>query len=164
MRGNTDGEQPFPDSWIATTAPVALGTVTDLASEIFLTRGPEGASKLWPLVGSLVQLWCNGTESWQPCEALVRVACQESDRLSRRIPNKLKSLEKEEAAVWCNALMLFFRETLSQSIDIEQSVKEKLVEEKAKAFQENVDHSNGVANQTLPKNEETTGKLLWLIH
>jgi hypothetical protein len=55
MRGNADGEQPFPDSWIATTAPVALGTITDITSEIIMPRGAEGASELWPRVGS----WSN---------------------------------------------------------------------------------------------------------
>jgi hypothetical protein len=154
MRGNVDGEQPFPDSWIATTAPVALGTITDITSEIILARGAEGASELWPRVGSLVQLWCNGTESWEPCEALVRIACWESNRLSKRVSGKVKELEKEEAVVWGNAIISFFKETLRQSIDIEQSVKEKLVQEKAKAFQENAFHGNGVANQSSDQNDE----------
>jgi hypothetical protein len=66
----------------------------------------------------------------------------------------VKGLEKEEAVVWGNAIILFFKETLRQSIDIEQSVKEKLVQEKAKAFQEKAVHGNGVANQSLDQNDE----------
>eukprot|EP00980_Cylindrotheca_fusiformis_P007138 scaffold1501_cov130-Cylindrotheca_fusiformis.AAC.7 len=152
MKGHADGEQPFPDSWIATTAPVALGTMTDVASEIILMRGAEGASDLWPLVGSLIQLWCNGAESWEPCEALVRVACHECKRLSKRVPEKIKELEESDAVVWSNALVSFYQETLCQGINIEQSAKERLVEEKAKAFQENGEHGNGIANQKLDQN------------
>jgi hypothetical protein len=91
-----EGEQPFPDSWISTTAPIALGCLTDIASEVIVSHGSDGAKVLWPLIETLVQRWCNGDAKsyrpsklgsiWSPCEAMVRVACREINRFSTDSP------------------------------------------------------------------------------
>jgi hypothetical protein len=152
MRSTHEGEQPFPDSWISTTAPVALGALTDIASEVILLRGEQGATELWPRVESLIQLWCNGRiqrfednsmkMEWAPCEALVRIACREVNRCSLRILDSIKTLNQEEQVIWANSLVNFFRDTLSQSLEIEKAVKLRLVQEKIRAFQKSTSEIN----------------------
>merc|ERR1712241_538197 len=84
-------DQPFPDSWIATTASVSLGTITDVFGEIFIYAGEEGRKILWPVVFDHYKRWILGNfkrqdsadvvsdlgdestiADWCPCEALVR--------------------------------------------------------------------------------------------
>ncbi|KAL3938388.1 MAG: hypothetical protein SGBAC_006689 [Bacillariaceae sp.] len=145
MRGNSDGEQPFPDSWIATTAVVALGTLTDVASEVIVPKGREGASNLWPLVGDMIQTWCNGTDSWQPCEALVRVACKETNRFANRVSAKLEGLDANDKAAWGTAIIQFFQETLRRCLDIEVELQEEIIQEKAKVFKRVADNDQDIA-------------------
>lgn len=144
MRGNSDGEQPFPDSWIATTAAVALGTLTDVASEVIVPKGREGAINLWPLVGDMIQTWCNGTDSWQPCEALVRVACKETNRFANRVSAKLEGLDANDKAAWGTAIIQFFQETLRRCLDIEVELQEEIIQEKAKVFKKVAENDQGM--------------------
>ena len=53
-------EQPFPDSWIATTSGAALGMLTDITTEIFLDRGIDGRDILWPLLFTQSNMWVVG--------------------------------------------------------------------------------------------------------
>merc|ERR1719162_1034058 len=102
MESKQDVEQPFPDSWISTTAPIALGALTDLSSEILFARGVEGA-KIWrSTVGAIYLRWCNGDIiSWIPCEAVVRIATSEIGRLMKRITDNLSTVaEKKDANAW----------------------------------------------------------------
>ncbi|CAJ1959317.1 unnamed protein product [Cylindrotheca closterium] len=145
MRGNADGEQPFPDSWIATTAAVALGTLTDVASEVIVPKGKEGASKLWPDVADMIQTWCNGSDSWQPCEALVRVACRETNRFANRVSAKLDGLDSDDKSAWGVAIVQFFQETLSRCLDIEVALQDEIIQEKAKVFKRVADNDQDIA-------------------
>lgn len=131
-------------------APVALGTVTDVTTEIILLGGTESAIQLWPQVSTLYQRWFNGRLSesgnqngieWSPCEALVRIACREMNRFSERFSKKVSALEGKDAVTWSNSVIVFFSNTLSQSLDIEQDVKTTLLSEKMRAF--NLSHSDG---------------------
>ena len=90
---NQDIEQPFPDSWISTTAPIALGALTDLSTEVLFTRGTEGA-KVWRnTVGATYLRWCNGDiTSWMPCEAVVQIATSELSRLMKRITHNVSTV------------------------------------------------------------------------
>ena len=88
-----DKLQPFPDSWIATTASISLGTVTDIFGQIFIYQDNQGRNVLWPIVFDYYKRWIlskynsnltddvsdldDGNDDWIPCEALVRIACKE---------------------------------------------------------------------------------------
>ena len=64
MDVKSDDEQPFPDSWIGTTAPVALGCLTDIATEMLeWYDATEGTEQMWPLIGNLIRRWCNRLHS-----------------------------------------------------------------------------------------------------
>lgn len=145
---SSDAEQPFPDSWIATTGPVALGCVTDIASEVLLQHhGSEGALVLWPIVGPLYQEWCNGIcyqdedgryalGSWAPCEALVRIATKEIKRFASRLVVSLPKLSPTDGQVWCETFVKFFSDTLTQSLDIEHGIEKELLEQKLRAYKQ----------------------------
>jgi hypothetical protein len=144
MLHNAEGEQPFPDSWIATTGPVALGCLTDIASEIILAHGAEGAIFLWPCVGDVMRRWCNGEVKvangrqvpgdWTPCEALVRIATSEIIRFSDRLAERLEKMSRTDAEVWSNAFISYFTETLNQTLDMEVHVKKELLDQKILAY------------------------------
>ena len=142
-------EQPFPDSWLATTAPIALGLLTDVASEVALNRGTEGREKLMPIIISQYRLWCLGQESalnqdtrtltehvhlWTPCEALVRTSCREFHRFSLRLAEKLGALNKNDAIDWVSLALTLYSELLSQSVEIEDAARHELLQLKNKAY------------------------------
>lgn len=140
-------EQPFPDSWLATTAPLALGLLTDIASEIIFLRGEEGREKLWPMIASQYKLWClgrrptgnlrdGGAQPWWPCEALVRIACREMHRFPLRIVEVLPTLPEAEARNWTVLVLQLFAEVLSENVVIEDSARRELVDSKQRAIGE----------------------------
>lgn len=135
-------EQPFPDSWLATAAPLALGILTDIASEIVLRRGKESRDMLWPLIASQYKLWCLGsppnsandaTEHWEPCEALVRISCREMQRFPLRAAEVLPSLSESEASCWTSSVLQLFSDVLSENVAIEDGTRQQLVKSKHKA-------------------------------
>jgi len=160
MSKNSDGEQPFPDSWIATTGPIAFGCLTDVASEIILVRGSEGATVLWPVIGHIFRRWCNGDccqdengqhgiGSWTPCEALVRIATREILRFSSRLAARLPQMASKDAKVWVNTFVPFFVETLTQSLDIEKGIEEDLLQQKIQAYHQSKLDQESVGPVTL---------------
>eukprot|EP00547_Thalassionema_nitzschioides_P000436 CAMPEP_0194204202 /NCGR_PEP_ID=MMETSP0156-20130528/3798_1 /TAXON_ID=33649 /ORGANISM="Thalassionema nitzschioides, Strain L26-B" /LENGTH=2109 /DNA_ID=CAMNT_0038930161 /DNA_START=16 /DNA_END=6345 /DNA_ORIENTATION=- len=133
------GEQPFPDSWIATTAPIAFGTLTDILSEVALKRGPEGRNVLWPLIEEQFYLWCIGREKtgggvWQPCEAIVRISCREINRFAIHLKSCLSSLESEERMAWLSTVLKSFARILSRLVSIEGSIMDELIRVKSVAY------------------------------
>jgi hypothetical protein len=141
-------EQPFPDSWLVTAAPVALGLLTDIASEIVLHRGEEGRQKLWPIIESQYKLWCLGyspsKESadggedrvWRPCEALVRISCREIRRFPLRVAEVLPELSETEATSWTSLILKLFIEIISENAASQNNGRQELVELKQKALVE----------------------------
>jgi Sec7-like guanine-nucleotide exchange factor len=149
-------EQPFPDSWIATTAPIALGLLTDIASEIFLRRGADGREKLWPLILEQLQVWAIGRPesfegrgrpisrddflhdnvgvSWQPCEALIRTSCRELNRFPRRLADVIPELEMGEDTAWTDSVIGSIAETLAAVVSVEDGTADELVRIKLKAY------------------------------
>lgn len=133
-------EQPFPDSWVATTAPLALGTLTDIATEVAATRGKEARDLLWPLIVKQFQNWAIGrpgnetTQSWQPCEALVRIACREFHRFPLKLLARLPELEPSESEAWASSVLIGISDTLSQIATVETRLHEELVRSKLKAY------------------------------
>mmetsp|Transcript_7450 Transcript_7450/g.21709 ORF Transcript_7450/g.21709 Transcript_7450/m.21709 type:complete len:1742 (-) Transcript_7450:1355-6580(-) len=132
-------EQPFPDSWISTTAPIALGTLTDISTEILLLRGAEGATVWRCTVAEIYQHWCNGDiTKWVPCEAVVRIATTEFERCITRGTENLSQLGgKANAKVWANNLVDFYAEIMGKNLGMEQVMMELLLEEKCKVINAN---------------------------
>jgi hypothetical protein len=130
-------EQPFPDSWIATTASSALGLLTDIASEIVLHRGDEGRHRLWPLVASQFEQWClgrrSGHEEWHSCEALVRIACKEMHRFANRLVAALPQLQPSERIGWSSTVLSLFGSIVSRNVAIESSTMTDLITSKQHA-------------------------------
>ena len=146
--------QPFPNSWIATTAPIALGMLSDLIYTKFLGLGDNGREVLWPLVSSQLVRWSIGApqekvqlqteegdgynddglmvdvEDWQPCEALVRIGCKEWSRVFRRVLDSVPELETTEAQAWLRSLSTSLSDTLIKNIELEENIREDIVESK----------------------------------
>lgn len=135
-------EQPFPDSWVATVAPLALGLLTDLTSEFIVFREFKGRDIVWPLVADQYKLWCVGrsdsdaSRNWYPCEALIRIACREVYRLPHRLyhDKEFNLLPHEEREAWTSLLFKLYCDILGCSLNIEDSTKQELLESKEKAF------------------------------
>jgi Domain of unknown function (DUF1981) len=128
-------EQPFPDSWLATTSSSALGLVTDICSEIAFTRNLECRESLWPLIAGQYKLWCIGKgvsavgneTTWSPCEALVRVSCGEVHRLAYRLCDMVGTLNHRDVVAWASAILELSSDLISDSVDIENMARKKLV-------------------------------------
>ena len=130
-------EQIFPDSWVATTAPLALGCLTDVASELVAHRHQEGQDTLWPFIAEQFTRWMVGRihpiddnpisdigTSWFPCEALVRIAANELLRLPRRVlsDSNFSKLDEKEQKSWVSLLMTLFSKILMENNHIPSEV------------------------------------------
>jgi hypothetical protein len=135
-------EQAFPDSWVVTTAPLALGLITDLFTETVVYRLSEGHEILWPLVSEQFRLWAVGRVealeksdesapegSWFPCEAVVRIACTALNKMATRVfaSDAFGKLSTEDRAIWASSLLLLFSDILNGSIQIEKTAKANLL-------------------------------------
>eukprot|EP00536_Pseudo-nitzschia_multiseries_P007846 jgi/Psemu1/240607/estExt_Genewise1.C_1890031 len=162
--------QPFPDSWISTTASIALGTLTDISTEILLLRGREGATVWRSTVAEIYQNWCNGDiTKWVPCEAVVRIATAEFERcITRAVENLSQLADKMNAKVWANNLVEFYAEMMAKNLGLEQIMMELLLEEKCRALDANskspptdlktdVQSATPQSSKTLEKHEEESG-------
>ena len=132
MESKEDAEQPFPDSWISTTAPIALGTLTDISSEILFARGAEGA-KIWrSTVGATYLRWCNGDiTTWVPCEAVVRISTSELNRFMNRVTRLIPTIaEKEDANAWGNQLIEFYTEVMGRNLGFAKDMLDMLLDSK----------------------------------
>ena len=133
-------EQPFPDSWIATTAPLALGTMTDVCTEIILSMGKESQEKLWPIVLEQIERWIIGrganigSDAWQPCEGLVRIASRELHRFSLQVFHHLDDLSPSDRTSCAESILSCLADTLTQLVQIEASLRTGLVRSKLKAY------------------------------
>eukprot|EP00804_Cyclotella_cryptica_P009255 CCRYP_016755-RC/>CCRYP_016755-RC protein AED:0.22 eAED:0.22 QI:0/0.36/0.16/1/0.36/0.16/12/38/1705 len=148
--------QPFPDSWIATTAPVALGMMSDLISEHFLDLGEQGREKLWPLVMGQLLRWSIGAsqdnvevekvtddhgneifvdmEEWQPCEALVRIGCKEWGRCLQRVASAISRLSKEESRDWLSVVTSHVSDALTTNVTLQRRLIKNVVHAKLEAI------------------------------
>jgi len=150
-------EQPFPDSWIATTSGIAIGMITDVVTEILLDRGQESRDIIWPLLSEQLQLWvigrathksedegmpdiaANGDSAapiplWQPCEALIRVACRELYRFPQRVFGAMPELGEQEVTAWSSLYLKDMASTLLDIVTIEAGINEELLRLKLEAF------------------------------
>jgi hypothetical protein len=120
-------EEPFPDSWVATTGPIALGMLTDFFCMIILRYDLHDARKMWPIVMGQMQRWAVGcpltiedrSAAWNPSEALVRIGCKEISRLSETLITLLPRMKDSDAKTWLNVLCKNLGDTLTYSIELE---------------------------------------------
>jgi hypothetical protein len=135
-------EQAFPDSWVATTAPLALGLITDLVSEFVVYRQTEGQEILWPLIAEQYRLWTVGRvqsldqldasdskASWFPCEALVRIACSDLYRLPCNLlaNDNFCNLVESDRMIWVSLLLNLYSKILTESVQIGKTAKSNLL-------------------------------------
>ena len=149
--------QPFPDSWIATTAPIALGMLSDIIHTNFLRLGSEARELLWPLVASQLVCWSVGTpegkdcvsaticdestdavildvQEWKPCEALVRIGCKEWSRIFQFVLDVVPEIDSGEAQGWLGTLSTNLSDTLVRNVQLEDSIRKEVVESKLAAL------------------------------
>lgn len=131
-------EQPFPNSWIATTSSIALGLLTDLVTEFIVYRGEEGREKLWPLLFAIYRLWSVGHSTdvadtrWSPCEALTRIACHELIQIPKRVFAEVdfSDLPQSEQEAWVSVVLKSYQDILSSSVALEESLRKTLLDAK----------------------------------
>lgn len=70
---------------------------------------------------------------WWPCEALVRVACNEMHRLPDRVSETFPKLDQSEKIAWTKTLLTMFAAALSKSVKHEQTIQKGLFAAKRKA-------------------------------
>ncbi len=128
-------DEPFPDSWVATTGPIALGMLTDFFCMIVMRYKVDDARKMWPIVMGQMQQWAVGCPltigvtnvAWSPCEALVRIGCTEISRLSETLIALLPRMGNADVQIWLNVLCKNLADTLSYGIDLEGKLHDEFV-------------------------------------
>ena len=132
-------EEPFPDSWVATTAPIALGMLTDIFCLIASNYSSEEAKDLWPVTIGQMQKWAVGSpygitsassnSSWSPSEALVRIGCKEIAHLSETVFTLFPDMEKKDVVMWLGFLCQNLAESLEHNIELETELHESVSRE-----------------------------------
>ena len=132
--------------------------IIDIVTEILLNRGEESRNVVWPLLSEQLQLWIIGRSShnrrekgtsdalsmngnsppapsWQPCEALIRVACRELRRFPQRLFDAMTTmLGENEVAAWSELFCKDMASTLSNVVTIETGIHEELLRLKLEAI------------------------------
>ena len=143
-------DEPFPNSWLATTAPSALGLLTDIATEIAVPRGTDGSEKIWPLVAKQYKVWCVGHGGkfysdrgpWKPCEAVVRVACKEYQRFAFRLVEKFSSMKSSEARLWSTLAAESITDVVSENVQLEDTVHRDFVKQRKRRYAKDANTSS----------------------
>eukprot|EP00984_Skeletonema_dohrnii_P005154 scaffold1815_cov147-Skeletonema_dohrnii-CCMP3373.AAC.6 len=166
--------QPFPDSWIATTAPIALGLLSDLIISSSLELGKEGREVFWPTIMSQLVRWSVGSskekiqceqvtdeefngdkmivdvKEWQPCEALVRIGCKEWSRVFRRVLEVVPTLDQVEGKAWLKEMSTSLSDTLLKNIGLEEKIRDDIVEAKIASLEKRVQNDGSVYLGMMP--------------
>ena len=131
-------DEPFPESWVATTAPIMLGMLTDMFCLIATNYSSSEAKELWQVTVGEMQKWAIGTpfamssspsQSWKPSEALVRIGCKEIKHFSKKLISLFPSMEKRDVSMWLSFLCQNLAETLEYNIQLEQELHENVSKE-----------------------------------
>lgn len=158
-------DHPFPDSWIATTAGVALGMLIDIVSEVIFKLGTEGRERLWPIISEHLQHWIigyrmpdiskiydeddekndemsglthsdDGEDPWQPCEALVRISCMELCRLAHCLAKVEPALSEDELRQWWKVLSASISSILKLNVDMQETIHASMIKCKLYALKQ----------------------------
>jgi hypothetical protein len=128
-------EQPFPDSWLAMTASLALGFITEVTTEFVIFQKEIGREKIWPMIAQQYRQWILGqgnalgssisTDTWLPCEALVRISCREILRLARRLASDCdhSAISDHEKIAWSSVVLNFYSDLLAESVSMEEKFR-----------------------------------------
>ena len=131
-------DEPFPESWVATTAPIMLGMLTDMFCLIATNYSSSEAKDLWQVTVGEMQKWAIGTpfavsssssQSWKPSEALVRIGCKEIKHFSKKLISLFPSMEKGDVSMWLSFLCQNLAETLEYNVQLEQELHENVSKE-----------------------------------
>jgi brefeldin A-inhibited guanine nucleotide-exchange protein len=132
-------EEPFPDSWVATTAPIALGMFTDIFCLIMTHYESSVAKDLWAVTAGLMKNWAVGSPcgfkaseskvAWSPSEALVRIGCKEISHLSKTVFTLFPNMKKHEVAAWLGFLCQNLAETLALNVELESELHGDMLSE-----------------------------------
>lgn len=172
-------EEPFPDSWVATTAPIALGMFTDIFCLIASNYESHVAKSLWPVTVGLMQNWAVGSpfgsrssepkSAWSPSEALVRIGCKEIAHLSQTVFSLFPQMNKSDVAMWLGFLCQNLAETLAHNVELESElhadVLREIAEMETKIMKEQHPGSgnfttNNKSNDNTCETQYGTGRLL----
>ena len=125
-------EEPFPDSWVATVAPIALGMLTDVFCCIVVNYKISEARELYDLTMKQMKKWALGTSSSfmsvedlateRYCEALVRIGCNEISHLSETVFALFPAMEEEAVKMWLSFLCEHLAEVLSYDVELENNL------------------------------------------
>ena len=165
-------EQPFPDSWIATTAPIALGMLTDVFGEILL-KHDNCIDTLWPIISEHIQSWYlssvifveDNIISSQPlpnnldnakgtafsCEAIVRIGCNELLRVVAVTLDDLEYAHVDTKIKWTKKISHLIADSLKKNTSSEEKFYNALIDAKLSALGlgEPRIHSNTLGKQIL---------------
>lgn len=75
----------------------------------------------------------NEADIWWPCEAVVRVACNEMQRLPDRLTGMFPKLYNFECAGWANTFLTMFAEALTKTVEHEKSLEKDMFKAKRKS-------------------------------
>jgi hypothetical protein len=152
MGKSSASEQPFPDSWVATTAALSLGIITDIFNSFVIDLGDEGRKLLWPPILGQYKLWVLGPPDllgstnisddvsiledshsdplWRPSEALARISCKELCRIPEILVEKRKNLHSAEAELWWELACEDFSSILLKNATLNRAILTELVDSK----------------------------------
>ena len=133
------GEDPFPDSWVATTAPLAIGTLSDVFCSTIIPNGDEYCDALWPIIINEFQQWATGNPPTEdqsstdkskrrPCEVLARIGCNELLRFSSMLLDSISLLKEQETTLWVDKLCNSFGHVLMKHVQDENLIYSVLVD------------------------------------
>eukprot|EP00538_Stauroneis_constricta_P006079 CAMPEP_0119552528 /NCGR_PEP_ID=MMETSP1352-20130426/5482_1 /TAXON_ID=265584 /ORGANISM="Stauroneis constricta, Strain CCMP1120" /LENGTH=2147 /DNA_ID=CAMNT_0007598771 /DNA_START=318 /DNA_END=6761 /DNA_ORIENTATION=+ len=177
-------DQPFPNSWIATTAPIALGLLADLLTEVAFHHGEKGKELFWPMISSEISKWCNGSstnnaaaendhenendiagsdaEPWSTCEALVRSACVELRKLFQRLALSVAQMDRDVGIAWANDISGLLVSSLELTLTEQEKIQSDLLRLKLKPYMENDDSSAATESDDSIKESKSADEMGWL--
>jgi brefeldin A-inhibited guanine nucleotide-exchange protein len=123
-------DEPFPDSWVATTGPIALGMLTDFFQFFVINFPVEDVRSLWNLTVGQIQTWIVGipfrTENSQSStlfEALSRIGSAELVHLTNSLWNIMPQLqEMHRVRYLMGHLCESLAHSLSYAVDLEKEL------------------------------------------
>ena len=138
-------EQPFPDSWLATSATIAIGILTDLLTEVVPAFPDEEARMIWSLISGQYKLWLLGSTmdgehpiTMRPCEALVRISCREVGRLTEHLMKHERN-NSQLSSIWNTWVMSLFFELMTGSTENQRRAYLHLMKSKKKVMSAKLD-------------------------
>merc|ERR1712166_1012328 len=71
---------------------------------------------------------------WVPCEAVVRIATSELERLMKRVMHDVTEIDTNDSKVWANEMVGFYAAVLQTNLEVEQEMMDMLLDAKFRAL------------------------------